>query len=140
MILWPRIPGTTDADTRKVATMLQERLRAMAARARPGAAIDVRPEPERVCPRAGCTAIAVGAAIMKNGGGCAVVATVTAGGMAPSTIVPWVGALTLKSKQVAFREPPESQVIVADYANCNDMTEALDGQAGAVEAAIKAGQ
>ena len=43
---------------------------------------------------------------------CAVVAIVSAAGPAVQRIVPWVGAVQLRSDVVPFREPPEPQVSV----------------------------
>lgn len=141
VILWPRIPGhAKDADSRALAAKIQERLRVIAARAYPGKPIDVRPEPERVCGRQGCTAIAVGAALLRSGGGCAVIATVTAGGTSPTTVVPWVGQLELKSATVAFREPPEPAVVVHDFENCGKVEEVLGAREAAVETAVRAGK
>src|SRR5690242_7723512 len=75
VVLWPRIVGDKggplEGDTRQIAARIQRRLQSIVGRALPGRSVDVRPEPERVCPRAGCQAIAVGAVLSRSGGGCA---------------------------------------------------------------------
>lgn len=141
VVLWPRIPGhAKDPDARALAAKVQDRLRAIAARAYPGKPIDVRPEPERACGRQGCTAIAVGAALIRNAGGCAVIATVAAGGTSPTTIVPWVGQLEVKTASVPFREPPEPAIVIHDYESCGDVEQQLAAREAPVEAAIRAGK
>lgn len=140
-MLWPRIPGhAKDPESRALATKIQDRLRAIAARAYPGKPIDVRPEPERACGRQGCTAIAVGASLIRNAGGCAVIATVTAGGASPTTLVPWVGQLQLKQPTVPFREPPEPAIVVHDFESCAEVEAQLAAREAPVEAAIRAGK
>ena len=55
VLLWPRvIPRSEDPQTDQDAAFVQGQLRAAIARALPGRPVDVRPNPERVCPRAGC--------------------------------------------------------------------------------------
>src|SRR5262249_26564909 len=68
VVLWPRVPrdsGATSEGNRKMAAGIQRRLTAIVQRALPGRSVDVRPEPERVCPRSGCTALAVGAVLLR---------------------------------------------------------------------------
>src|SRR5258708_37593206 len=96
VVLWPRIPGSAkDPDARQIAAKIQKRLAAIVQRALPGRPIDVRPEPERVCRRSGCAALAVGAVLSKEGGGCAVTATVSAPGASPARLLAWVGIIQL---------------------------------------------
>lgn len=140
VLLWPRVPSASKDESRALAAAIQARLRVVVGRAHPGKPIDVRPEPERACGRQGCTAIAVGASLLRNGGGCAVVVTVAAPGNSPTTIIPWVGALTLKSSTVPFREPPETVIAVNDFENCGAVEGALGTREGEVEAAIRAGK
>lgn len=134
VILWPRVKSK---DLSPVAAQIQQRLADIAKRALPGRTVDIRPEPERVCPRAGCKAIAVGAGILMNGEACALIALVSAPGPSDQTIVPWVGDMILKSPVAAFREPPESQVQVKDYARCTTLVDGLAAREKDVEAAIK---
>ena len=134
VILWPRVK---DKQLSPVAAQIQQRLADIAKRALPGRAVDIRPEPERVCPRTGCKAIAVGAGILQNGEACAVIGLVSAPGPSDQTIVPWVGDMILKSPVAAFREPPESQVQVKDYARCTTLVDGLAAREKDIEAAIK---
>ncbi len=134
VVLWPRTRADSSAD---IAGQIQAHLVDVVKRAAPGRAVDVRPAPERVCPRQGCKAIAVGAALLRNGDACAVIATVSAPGPSDATIVPWAGDMQLKSPVAAFREPPESQVRVSDYATCSTVAGALGPRDKDVEAAIK---
>jgi hypothetical protein len=134
VILWPRVK---DPALAPVAAQIQQRLAEIAGRALPGRAVDVRPAPERVCPRTGCKAISIGAGILQNGEACAVIALVSASGPSDQTIVPWVGDMILKSPVAAFREPPESQVQVKDYAKCTTLVDGLAAREKDIEAAIK---
>jgi hypothetical protein len=42
-----------------IAAQIQQKVKAVAEKALPGRAIDVRPKPERVCPKAGCDAMSI---------------------------------------------------------------------------------
>jgi len=119
VVFWPRIIPRDVADaTRDLAKGLQARMRDLVARTLPGRPIDVRPEPERVCPRAGCTAMTVGVLLTRNQNGCAALALVSGPGTAPAKLVSWGGGIRLRSDTVPFREPPETQVTVTDYLGC----------------------
>ena len=85
----------------------------------------MRPEPERVCPRAGCRAVSVGALIIREGDGCLVVALIGRPGQYPLRLVPWVGEMRLKEEWVTFRETPESRVQIIDYAECGQVMSQL---------------
>ena len=75
IVFWPRIiPGTESASAQQLAGELQAHVVTMVEGVLPGRTVDVRPEPERACPRAGCVAMTVGALLLKRGSGCAVVA------------------------------------------------------------------
>lgn len=136
LLFWPRvIPKTSDAAMRENAAALQGRLRAMAEQAAPGKPIDVRPEPERVCGQDGCLAMTVGAALLEVGGGCAVVGLVAGPGTSPTKIVPWIGEVKIAQNEVAFREPPESQVTITDGVPCGEVPVLADeGQERLIEA------
>jgi hypothetical protein len=142
VVLWPRIvlprnsPGP-DAETRELARRIQERVAAVVRRVAGGRDVDVRPEPERVCPRQGCQAATVGALVTRAGGGCAVLALVSGAGPSPARIVPWFGAVNLDSEQVPFREHAERQVHVKDYGSCKSLPEALTEGEPVVEEAVK---
>ena len=133
VVLWPRL-HSSDTASRDLAAQIQQRLAAIAQRT--GKQIDTRPEPQRVCPRSGCKAIALGAALVRRGDACVVIATVSPPGPSDATIVPWVGDMILKSPVAAFREPPEPQVQVKDYVPCTGVVEALAAREPDVETAL----
>jgi hypothetical protein len=143
VVLWPRIigdrGGATDPDSRQIAARIQRRLASLVAKALPGRPVDVRPEPERVCPRAGCSAIAVGAVLSRSGGGCAVAALVSDPGTSAARIVPWAGRVSLRHPTVPFRQPPEQEMSVEDFQSCGAIDGDLAGHDAEVEAALKKG-
>jgi hypothetical protein len=102
--------------------------------AAPGKNVDVRPEPERVCPRAGCNAATVGLLFAKAGEGCAAVALVSAPGKSPARLVPWLGAAKLSKDMVAFRELAEEAARVTDFSRCSTLAEEKDRDADVVTA------
>ncbi len=140
MVFWPRVaPRSDDPAIRAVASAVQQRLQQLATRALPGRAVDLRPEPERVCPRAGCEAMTVGASLYHTpSGGCLVVALVSGSGQSPQRLVPWVGSADLRETVVAFREPPESRIQARDMARCADVVSQLANGEAAVLDAIRA--
>ena len=138
-MLWPRVvPRAKDPGTTDMASFVQQRLRQLSERAVNGAPIDIRPEPERVCPKPdGCVGAAVGALVMREHNGCAVVAVISAPGQSSQRLVPWVGTVRLKAQSVAFREPPESAVMVDDWVPCDKVTDSLKNAEADVVSAIK---
>lgn len=141
VVLWPRIsPRATASDphVREVAERVQKRLASLVARAAPTATIDVRPEPERVCPRSGCTAASVGVALFAHGPSCAAVLLVSAPGQSPQRLVTWGGLVRLAGDSVPFRQPPEGQISVDDFASCTDFDAALAAHDAEVVDAIRA--
>lgn len=142
VVLWPRIvltrqgPGKPDDATRELARGLQARIADLAKGAAAGKNVDVRPEPERVCPRSGCTAASVGILLAKAGDGCAAVAMVSAPGTSPAKLVPWLGSARLTSDTVAFRAQAEEAVRVTDFSKCATLASEKDHDAD-VQAAIK---
>jgi hypothetical protein len=142
VVLWPRIvlarggPAKPDTDTIALARSMQRRLAALAKRARPDASIEVRPEPERVCPRKGCQAMSIGLLLTRAGAGCAAIALVSGPGTAPAELVPWAAEVRLSASSVPFREPPERAVGVTDYVPCADLERAAAAQDRAVESAL----
>lgn len=138
VVFWPRtIPRAAAAGSGEVAAALQDHLRGLVERTLPGRPIDVRPEPERVCPRAGCTAMTVGALLLRNEGGCIVVGLVSGPGTASAHLVPWVGQVDLRQRTVPFREPPEAQVTARDFARCSDIVNRLPDGDTELTAAIQ---
>ena len=138
MLLWPRIsPPTSDPTIRETAARLQQRLRAVVEHALPSRPIDLRPEPERVCPRAGCVALSVGVMLSIHDGACVALALVSAPGQAPARLIPWAGRVRLRVDVVPFREPPEAQVTVEDFVACGDLLTQLNAHEGEVVAALR---
>ncbi len=138
VVLWPRvIPKSEDPQTRQDGAFIQSQLRAAIARALPGMPVDVRPEPERVCPQKGCTAVSVGAVLMHKESGCAVVATVSKPGPSEQRLITMAGAMTLATNTVPFREPPESFVTIHDFDRCTDLGPNMELRMGAFEAALR---
>src|SRR5690606_18348727 len=102
-ILWPRIiPREIVDDNRALASALQQQMRRIVEKHLPGRPIDFRPEPERVCPKTGCAGVSVGLLLSRQGQGCLVLALVSRPGASPTTIVPWVGKVQLRSQTVGF--------------------------------------
>jgi len=144
VVLYPRIalPRSSagqvpDSELKSIASQLQQRLAEIAKRVRPNAKIDVRPEPERVCPRSGCKAASLGVVVTRAGAGCAAVALISAPGTSPQRLVPWAAQMRLKEQSVPFREPPERAVGVTDYVRCGDLVKDAATQDAAVEKAVK---
>ena len=126
VVFWPRIiPGSETASAQQLAGALQAHVVSLVEQALPGRTVNVRPEPERVCPMAGCLAMTVGVLLLKRDTGCAVVALVSGPGQAPAKLIRWVGLLNLTQDQVPFREPPESVVRITDFARCDEVLESL---------------
>ena len=144
VVLWPRIvlprsAAGPDAETRAIAARVQARLADVAKRVLGGKGVDVRPEPERVCPKQGCAAMSLGILLAQAGGGCSVFALVSSKGTSPARIVPWSpGTVTLSASSVPFREPAEKHVKVQDYAPCSKLPDDLATKDADIEAAIRA--
>jgi hypothetical protein len=133
VVFWPRLaPRSIDPEARELAAKLQARVAEVARKAAPGRSVEVRPEPERVCPRTGCAAVTVGILLARRGDSCAALALVSGPGTSPAHLLPWAGQVKLRSDVVPFREPAESQVSVDDYVPCAGLIERL----GAREAEI----
>lgn len=138
VLLWPRIiPSSESPQTKQDAAFVQSQLRAAVARALPGVSVDVRPDPERVCPQKGCTGVAVGSVLMHKEAGCAVVATLSRPGQSEQRLIPMAGALSLAANTVPFREPPESYVTIHDFDRCVDLGPNLELRMAAFEAALR---
>lgn len=143
VVLWPRIaPRTEDPAVVELTRLVQARLRAIALDTY-GEKVEVRPMPERVCPRQGCTAPTLSAIVTVQGEACAVVATLSSPGQSPTRLVPWAGGAEVKGGEAPFREPPESYVKVTEFAKCADLKKALAenaplGDDGAVSKAVAA--
>ena len=135
VILWPRvIPASHDFSDE--AALVQERLGQIARRERRTELVDVRPEPERVCPRSGCAAASVGAVLLHTETGCTVVVGVSLPGTSPARLVPWIGDVDLQATMVPFRGRPEEHIDVSDFVRCADLSAALAAEDGAIVEAI----
>lgn len=138
-VLWPRIiPRDIVDDNRGLAAALQAQMKRIVEKHLPGRPIDFRPEPERVCPKTGCTGVSVGLLLSRQQQGCLVLALISRPGVAPTKIVPWVGKVQLRSDTVGFREWPESQITVSDYVPCTSLLTTMDAQEAAIAAALQA--
>lgn len=137
VVLWPRVVGSRETPNvpAPIARRLQARLAEVTQRAAGDRPIDVRPEPERICPRSGCVARSVGVLLAYASGGCAAVALVSEPGASPAELVAWGGTIRLSAQSVGFRDPPEQSVSVEDYVPCDALFAGL--RDAEVEAAIR---
>lgn len=138
VVLWPRIvqprgSAPPDASLRKIAGDVQSTLAQIAHKS--GGPVDVRPEPERVCPKSGCKAARLGALVTRAGHGCAVVAVVGRAGASPAKLVAWAGRISLSATEVPFRSPAEQVVHVTDYVPCEKLD--LSQHSADIEAALR---
>lgn len=137
IVLWPRVyPAARTSAYKPLANDLQQRMVAMARKAHPGVAIDVRPQPQRVCPDRGCEAAVFGMTLMTMGEACVAVATLARPGKSPWMLARWSSGVKLKAGSTGFREPPESQFTVVEWVRCKDLLKHLDHQ-DSVERALK---
>lgn len=136
VVFWPRIiPRSETVSSRDMASAIQRRLVTLVDHELGDRMVDIRPEPERVCPKKGCQAMTAGALLIRKKSSCVVIGLFSRWGKAPSMLVPWVGEVKLKTNVVPFREPPESQVTVVDWVPCDE----VEAQLGtAKEALVKA--
>ena len=122
VVFWPRIiPKSNDPKIRELAAQAQQRLVGLAKKVVGDRDVDVRPEPERVCPRMGCAATTLGVLLTHRGGGCTAIALVSSPGKSPAKLVSWAGAVKLKADSVPFRDYPESQVTIVDAVPCDQL-------------------
>jgi hypothetical protein len=138
VVFWPRVvPRTDDPAIRELAAGLQKKLGELVAKAVPKRERDVRPEPERACPKTGCAAMTVGVVLTSKDKGCVAVALVARAGAEPSKLIAWAGTIELKSEEVAFRAPAESMITVTDMVPCAKLLETAAKSDAAVIKAIK---
>ncbi len=139
VVFWPRvIPRSETVRSRDLARAIQRRLIAFVNATLPERPADVRPEPERVCPKKGCRGATAGALLLRKASSCVVIGLFAGPGRAPTMMVPWVGEVRLKTNVVAFREPPESEVTVVDWALCAEVEAQLDTTPKALVRALRA--
>ncbi|MBZ0119581.1 MAG: hypothetical protein K8H88_21500 [Sandaracinaceae bacterium] len=133
VVLWPRVIGLPDQEP----AQLQAHMVELTRRLFPDHRLDVRPDPERVCPRTGCLGTSVGALLVAQNGQCAVVAVVGRPRQGSLTLVRWAGDLEVRDRNIPFRDPPESHVTLRDRVDCASLGEALGENDGEVEAALR---
>ncbi|MFT4622434.1 MAG: hypothetical protein ACI8PZ_001090 [Myxococcota bacterium] len=139
VLLWPRVvPAGRPAIASAAGWQVQRALASLVREVAPDRPTSVRPEPERVCPRAGCVAMRVGALIVRERSACAVVATVGPPGVTPLRLIPWVGAVRIDTPEVPFRDPPENSVAVGDFVPCDRLSGPLTAGVDDVRAAVVA--
>lgn len=80
----------------------------------------------------------VGALLIRKKSSCVIVGLFSPAGKAPAMLVPWVGEMDLKTNVVPFREPPESQVKIRDWAPCAEIDARLDSGKDALVKAVRA--
>lgn len=140
VVLWPRIIPSAIADANQAqAAQIQAKLKQLVEKALPGRPIDVRPSPERVCPKAGCDAMSVGVLFTRQNNSCVAVALVNGPGPSQTKLIPWGGEVTLKADTIAFRDPPENFVTIKDFATCDQLLTEMAKLDSFVEAGIRAG-
>ncbi|MBH25770.1 MAG: hypothetical protein CMH57_15295 [Myxococcales bacterium] len=140
LVLWPRVIPTKGADgQRALALRIQSHLSSVVSRQARGGTVDVRPEPERACPRStGCLAAASNVLLIHHSRGCVAVGMFTPPGGDTTQLIPLAGQISLKSKTIPFRDPPESQVVVHDFAPCDQVMSELMKRESEIEAALRA--
>ena len=139
VVLWPRIiPGTIAEENTAIATQVQAKVKALAEKALPGRPVDVRPKPERVCPKAGCDAVSINVLFTKNSTACVAVAIINAPGTSSTKLIPWGGGVELKSDTIQFRDMPENFVKIKDYVPCDQLITSMAEQDQFIEAALRA--
>lgn len=139
VVLFPRIiPSAIAAENQAYGQQIQQKMKQLVEKALPGRPVDVRPSPERVCPKAGCDAMSIGVLFTRQNNSCVAVALVNAPGVSTTKLVPWGGEVTLKADPIQFRDPPENFVTIKDYANCDQLVTEMGKQDSFVEAALRA--
>lgn len=140
VVLWPRIiPSAIAAENQQYAQAVQQKVKQLVERALPGRPIDVRPSPERVCPKAGCDGMSVGVLFTRQNNSCIAVALINGPGVSQTKMVPWAGEIAFKSGDtIQFRDPPESFITIKDFTTCDQLVAEMGKADGFVEAALRA--
>jgi len=141
LVLWPRVvPADETGDLKDIAKKLQARLVDLVKEVAPDRPLNVRPEPQRVCPRGGgCNSPSVGVLLAHHDGGCVAVAWISTPGESAARLVPWAGVMDLKSQDAAFRTPPEENLAVKDFIPCDQLLKQADAHKDPVREAFEAG-
>lgn len=139
VVLWPRIiPSSIAEENAQLAGQVQAKMKSVVEKALPGRPIDMRPKPERVCPKAGCEAMSINVLFTRNSTACAVIAIINAPGTSPTKLMPWGGTVELKSDTIQFRDMPENFVKIKDYVPCDQLVTSMAEADQFIEAAIRA--
>lgn len=139
VVFWPRvIPRSEDPEHSALAKQVQDKLVELARATFPDRPIDVRPEPERVCPREGCAAATFGALLVHDGDECMVVALVSTGATDPTQLAVWGGEVDFKQDLVPFREPPENHVVIRQYVPCEELLQSMASNDESVVGVLRA--
>jgi hypothetical protein len=130
VVLYPRVvPETDDPVVASLAERAADRLARVAA-SLPGAPpVERRPPPERSCPRTGCRTVSVGLLLGHQAGGCAAVALVSDPGPSPARLIPWIGGVRTVVPAAPWRVAPESEVVIEEFALCEDPWSAVSDEA-----------
>jgi hypothetical protein len=133
VVLYPRVMGLPDQEP----AALQAHMVELAQRVFPNRPLDVRPDPERVCPRDGCLGPSLGALLVAQNGTCATVAVVGNPGRGEHALLRWSGRLTVRDRVIPFREPPESHITLQEATPCEGLGAELGEEDYAVEEALR---
>jgi len=141
VVLWPRVvPPDDTGDLHDLAKGLQDRLVDLVKAVSPDRSVNVRPEPQRVCPKnGGCRAPSVGVLLAHHDGGCVAVAWISAPGESAARLVSWAGKMELSSQDAAFRAPPEEKLTVQDFIPREQLLKQVDAHKDPVRGAFEAG-
>ena len=141
VVLYPRIiPTTIAAENAALATQIQAKMRAVAEKALPGRPIDVRPSPERVCPKTGCDGVSINVLFSRTSTACVTVAIINGPGVSTTKLIPWGGSVEFKTgtDTIQFRDMPENFVKIKDFQPCDQITTIMADQDQFIEAALRA--
>lgn len=133
VVLYPRVMGLPEGEAER----LQAHMVELVHRIFPNRPLDVRPDPERVCPRNGCRGPSLGALLVAQNGTCAVVGVIGNPGRGEHALIRWSGRLTVRDRVIPFREPPESHVTLHETTSCDELETELAEEDYAVEEALR---
>ncbi len=127
VVLWPRIvPQTDDTTVAALGAELQARLTQVANDALDSKMVGVRPEPERVCPLAGCRAVSLNVVLGHQDGGCFAVGLLGSPQAGSIQLFPLAGSVRASAREVGFRDAPENKLLVTEFVPCDELMNTLD--------------
>ena len=126
VVLYPRIvtPDTEPKDRSNVALQAQQKIADLLTGR--GHVVDVRPSPQRVCPRSGCKGQTVEIVLAHMQEGCTLTAVHRSEPQGPGVLVALAGQQSFKRATVPFRSQPERQLVVGEFLACDKVVEAMD--------------